>query len=217
MGIPVNVSQNKAALGRVLSIASVLACLDIVNPAAASATGLHAATATVTTAVEYTEADLVAGGVAALAACPRQVRFTTAGTTPSDAPASATIKGWTLAGYKEETVTLAQTATTADSAYCWTRIDSISMPAADGTGATIAIGFTSALGLPAKALGRGASSAVFAIVQELIDGAAAGAAGSLTAPATLGPFGAYTPDATLVPNAARDYIVRYEAAADFAP
>jgi hypothetical protein len=193
---------------------SLIATLDVVDAAAAGAATLKAATPTVQSAVSLTAADLIAGGKTALASCPRQVRFTVAGGTAADAPATATVKGWTLKGYVEETVTLPQTATTVDTTNFFARIDEITYPAADGTGATVAIGFTSALGLPAKAVGRGASSAVFAFLQELQNGAAPASAGSLTSPATHLPFGSYTPHSTLLPNAALDYLVRFECEAN---
>lgn len=194
-------------LRKLLKSGCMLAVLDVVDAAAAAAAGLHAATATVAAPTVLLESDLVGAGVTALAACPRQVQFTTAGSTASDAPATATIKGYTKAGYTEETVTLAQTATTANSAYFWTKVSRIEFPAADGTGATIAVGFTAALGLPVKAKGRGAASAVFPIRNELVDGAAP-TAGVITGPATSKPFGSYAPNSA--PNGARDYLLTYE-------
>lgn len=183
-----------------------LAVLDVVDAATASATALLAATATV--AAPVTVSSFVAGGVAALLACPRQLVFTVAGVTPADAPATALIKGWTKAGYIEETVTIPQTATTVNSTYFYTRLDSVTYPAADGTAATVAIGTTAALGLPAKAKGRGASSAVFAVRHELTDGAVP-TLGVITGPATSKPFGSYAPASA--PNAARDYLMTFEA------
>lgn len=183
-----------------------LAVFDQVDPAAASATLIEAATATQVTTRAITS--IPAPAAAAMLACPRQVRFTTAGSTASDAPATATIVGQTLAGPVTEVVTLAQTATTADSANFWTRIDSITYAAGDGTGGTVAIGITAALGLPVKAKGRGASGAVFVVVGELVDGAVP-TAGVLTGPATSKPFGSYAPNSA--PNAARDYQFFYEA------
>lgn len=196
-------------LRKIFAPVAPLACLDVQSAAAAGAATLHAATATVTTATELTAADLVSGGKTALASCPRQLRFTVAGTTPADAPASATIKGYTLDGPIEETVTLPQTATTVDSAYYYTRIDSITQPAGDGTDATVAIGFTANLGLPAKLKGRGASSAVVPIILERVDGAAP-TAGALIVATTAKPYGAYTADATAAPNASRDHLVYFE-------
>src|SRR5688572_11740914 len=69
---------------------------EFTNAAAASATALRAATATVET--ERTTTSFSAGGVAALAAYPRQIVFTTAGGTAADAPASATITGTDVDG-----------------------------------------------------------------------------------------------------------------------
>ncbi len=200
----------EALLRRQLKLGCLLAVLDVVDAAAASATALHAATASVTTATTLLEADLVGAGVTALAACPRQLLFTVAGTTPADAPATATVTGWTKGSSSKitETVTLPQTATTVSTSNFFTKIESITQPAGDGTGATVAIGTTAALGLPAKAKGRGAAGAVFRIIAEHVDGAVP-TAGSITSPATHKPFGSYTPNS--VPNGARDYLLTYEA------
>lgn len=107
-----------------------------------SAAGLKAATATVASPVILTSADLLDAGEALLATYPRRLVFTTAGATASDAPATAAIVGTDYADAAQtETVTLAQTATTASSTKAWKTITTITYPAADGTGATIAIGY----------------------------------------------------------------------------
>src|SRR5262249_29221446 len=70
--------------------------------------------------------------------------FTTAGVTPANAPATVTITGIGPDGQAaSETLSLAQTAATATSVgrYKGTGL-SLSYPAADGTAATIAIGYT---------------------------------------------------------------------------
>lgn len=176
---------------------------EYTNPAAASATALRAATASVTT--ERTTTSFTAGGVAALADAPRQIVFTTAGGTAADAPASATITGVDVNGDAiSETVTLAQTATTATSAKFFASITSIVEAAGDGTGATIAIGIAAALGLRRKAKVRGG-------VVNVINETAAGArvtTGTFTIPASALPNGSYTPSSAA--DAARDYVLAYE-------
>lgn len=109
---------------------------------AASTTGLKAATATVGDEVVLTEADLLEAGLALLATYPRRLSFTTAGSTAADAPASADIVGTDYADAAQtETVTIGQTATTVFSTKAWKTITSITYPAADGTDATVAIGY----------------------------------------------------------------------------
>jgi hypothetical protein len=108
---------------------------------AADPVGLKAATATVAAPVVFTSADLLDAGEALLAVYPRRLTFTTGGTA-ADAPANAVIVGilgdGTAGG---ETRALAQTATSVTTVNDYRAITSISYPAADGTGATIAIGF----------------------------------------------------------------------------
>jgi len=121
---------------------------EFTNPVSndSSAAGLLIATATVAAQVVLARTDLIAAGLAQLALWPRQLVFTTAGTTPADAPATATVVGKDYAGVAAtEVVTLAQTGTTANSTTRWSDITSITYPAADGTDATVAIGYDSAL------------------------------------------------------------------------
>lgn len=184
-----------------------------IDPAGASATRFKGATATVAAAVELLAANL--SNQADLAVCPRQVRFTVAGGTPSDAPATATIYGQTAArGPTDEevveTVALPQTATTVDTANFWTSIRKITYPPADGTGATVAIGITGALGLKAKFKQIAGQSV---LIKELVD-LAAPTAGTITLPATHKPFGSYTPDAGSAANGSKDFILIHPAEID---
>ena len=106
---------------------------------------LLAATATVASVVTLLPAGLLAAGLAMLAAWPRQLTFTTAGTTPSDAPANVVITGLDEHGLAaSETLVLAQTATIVTSVKSYSSITSIVYPAADGTGATVSIGIAAA-------------------------------------------------------------------------
>jgi hypothetical protein len=105
--------------------------------------GLLLATATVAAPVTVTASGMIAGGITLLNAYPRRVTFTTAGVTPADAPATATISG-TLFGVAQtpEVVNVGQTATTVSSTKAWDGTGlSIAYSAADGTAATVAIGF----------------------------------------------------------------------------
>lgn len=109
-----------------------------------SAAGLLAATATVAAPVTVLAASLLAGGVAAILAQPRRLVFTTGGVTPSDAPASVTIVGtdYADAAQTESALALSQIAGSVTSTKAFKTITSIAYLAADGTGATIAIGYS---------------------------------------------------------------------------
>ncbi len=113
--------------------------------AAPGAAVLLAATATVASIVTVLPAGLLAAGLAMLAAWPRQLTFTTAGSTASDAPANVVITGTDhLGAAASETLVLAQTATVVTSVKIYSAITSIVYPAADGTGATVSIGIAAA-------------------------------------------------------------------------
>lgn len=111
---------------------------------AASAAGLKAATATVTSPVTLTTADLISGGVTALDLYPRRLTFTTAGVTPANAPDTADIAGndYAEAAQTEDDFAIAQTAAlvATDLAYRGTGL-SIAYAAGQGTAATVAIGY----------------------------------------------------------------------------
>jgi hypothetical protein len=109
-----------------------------------SAAGLLGATATVAAPVTVLAAALLSGGVAALLLNPRRLTFTTAGGTAADAPASVTIVGtdYADAAQTESALALSQTAATVTSAKAFKTITSIASLTADGTDATIAIGYS---------------------------------------------------------------------------
>lgn len=163
---------------------------------------LRKTTATVAAAVSLSASQLIQGN---LSTCPRYLVFTTAGTTASDAPATATITGLDIQGRSiSETVTLAQTATTATSKYAYAKVNSITMPAADGTGATILISPSAAVGLVRKI--KTIAGAVWTI-KEIMDGTAP-TAGTFTAPSTTDlPNGSYTPNTA--GNDVHDYGIAY--------
>lgn len=118
---------------------------NLVGTAAPGAAVLKAATATVASVVTVLPAGLLAAGLAQLAAHPRPLTFTTAGTTPADAPANVVITGTDQNGTViSETLVLAQTAAAVTSVKAYKTIVSIVYPAADGTGATVAIGIAAA-------------------------------------------------------------------------
>lgn len=203
-------SGQRTILGLLAAFVLPTEVLVLGDPVAGSATAIKAATATVAAPVTLTKAagDFTQAGLDALAAAPggRKIVFTTGGGTAADAPANAVITGIDSNGnVATETLALAQTATTATSVTCWKDITSIAYPAADGTGATVAIGTTNVFGLPQKAFLRGGG---IPRIFELQDGATPGTLGTLTTPAASAPNGGYAPNAT--PNGAIDYHMAYE-------
>jgi hypothetical protein len=178
---------------------------EFAAPAAAAAAGLHAATATTVAPQTLLTADLVSGGVTALAAYPRNVTFTTAGGTAADAPATAVITGTDIDDNAlTETVSLAQTATIASGVKAFKTITSIVYAAGDGTGATIAVGFGSVFGLAKKAKVRQGGPVVYA---QTLDGAVV-TNGTFVVPATGAPYGTWSP--STAPNASHNYVISYE-------
>lgn len=197
--------SDRTALPRLLSKMVPIDCYEMTNPVAAVANGLHAATATTVAVQTLLTANLVAGGIAALLAYPRNVTFTTAGTTPADAPANAVITGTDIDGNAlTETVTLAQTATIANGVKAFKTITSIVYAAGDGTGATIAVGFGAVFGLPTKPQARAGG---IGVVAEIQDGAEP-TAGTFTTPTTSPPYGTWAPNSA--PDGAKDYALYYE-------
>lgn len=171
---------------------------EYTNPVAANAAGLEAATAT--TVAPRTVTSFVAGGVAALAAHGRNVTFTTAGATPADAPATAVITGTDMDGKAQtETVNLAQTATIANGVKAFKTITKVEYAAADGTGATVSIGFGLKLGVAKKPKAR---AGLAGIIREIEVGAVV-TTGTLDATNRT-----YLP--ATAPDGTRDYAIYYE-------
>jgi hypothetical protein len=86
------------------------------------------------------------------------------------------------------------------------RISKITLPAQAAAGDTVTAGIGSVLG-PSFLMAVAAGGAVPIILQELVDGAAPGVAGALTAPATNPPNGGYTPNAG--PSGSNAYSLAY--------
>jgi hypothetical protein len=169
----------------------------------AAAAVLKGATATVAAPVTVLGTTLIQTD---LANNPRQLVFTTAGGTAADAPANVVITGLDPQGKViTETLVLAQTATTATSVNAYSSVTSLAYPAADGTGATIAVSFGAVIGLKRPVKSR--TGAVVPIQHELMDGTAP-TAGALSAPATVGPYGGYTPNTAV--NGVHKYAIYYE-------
>lgn len=193
--------------GAVAQVPADIAVDEWTNSVAASTTGLHAATATTVAVQTILPGALVAGGVAALLAYPRNVTFTTAGVTPSDAPASVVVTGTDIDNnVLAETIVLSQSATTDAGVKAFKTITSIVYGAGVGTAATVAVGFGAVFGLSHSIkLRAGYTKAI----QEIAIGAVV-TTGTYVAAASSPPHGTYAPASA--PDGAKDYAVYYEAA-----
>lgn len=136
----------------------------------------------------------------------RNVVVTTGGTTPADAPATATIAGLSPDGSAQtETIAIAQTATTAAGSKCFSRVTSIVLAVGQGTGATLKFGTGNLLGLDAKL--RDVGGVAGAAVLREVEGTAAVTTGTFKSAAESAPNGAYAP--ATAPNGTRDYALVY--------
>lgn len=178
---------------------------EYTDPVAADAAGLEAATATTVAPRTVLAAGLIAGGKTALLTYPRNVTFTTAGATASDAPATALITGTDIDNaVLTETVTIAQTATVANGVKAFKTIVSVAYAAAEGTGATVSIGFGAVFGLSKTILSRAGR---LAVVQEISAGSVV-TNGTFASATTSPPHGSYAPNSA--PDGSKDYSVTYE-------
>lgn len=172
---------------------------EYTNPAAAAAAGLEAATAT--TVAPRTVTSFLQAGKDALKADGRNITFTTAGGTAADAPLNAVVTGTDMDGkVQTETVPLSQTAGVATGVKIFKTITKVEYAAADGTGATISIGFGAALGLSLPMKTR---AGLAGLIREIAAGAV------VTNGVVSAANRSYTPNGA--PNGTNDYAVYYEA------
>ncbi len=197
-GVAGEVDDLRGDVARVLTPMAAITVEEYTNPAAAAVAGLEAATAT--TVAPRTVTSFLAGGVAALLAYGRNVTFTTAGATPADAPATALVTGTDMDGNAQtETINVPQTATTNAGVKIFKTVTSVAYAAADGTAATVAIGFGSLLGLSKPPVSR---AGLVGAIHEIAVGAVV-TTGVLSATNR-----SYTPAAA--PNGTNDYCLYYE-------
>jgi hypothetical protein len=172
-GVAGEVDDLRQDLGGALEPLAAFTTEEFTNPVAASAVNIEIATAT--TVAARTVPAFAAAGVAALAAHPRNIVFTTAGATPADAPATVVVTGKDVNGnVLTETVTLSQIAGAASTVKCFSELTSIVYAAADGTAATIAIGVGAIFGLGKKIVNR---ANLPAVIMEISDGSIVGSGG----------------------------------------
>lgn len=168
-GLAGEINDVRSDVKKALTPLAAITVQEYTNPGATGAATVKAATATVTSIVTLLPTDLLAPGLAVLAGSPRNLLFTTAGSTASDAPANVVINGTDQFGkVQSETLVLSQTAAVATGLKAFKTVTSIVYPAADGTGATIAIGVGKAMALPHVAKAR---AGLAAIVKEVVAGA----------------------------------------------
>jgi hypothetical protein len=172
---------------------------EFTNPAAGGAAVLKAATAVTVAPATVLAADLLAPGIAILLAQARNLSFTTAGSTPADAPATATITGKRGGVAQTEVVNIAQTATIALGVKLWNEVTSIVYSAGQGTDATVAIGIGDAMPLSKTPKTR---AGLASPVREIAVGVA------VTTGAISAANKSYTPAAA--PDGVKDYAVYYE-------
>lgn len=179
---------------------------EFTNPILGTASSLLAAAATVAAPVTVLASALTGATLANMLGNPRQVMFTTAGTTPSDAPATATVTGKDPRGLPQvEAVAVAQTADSVLTTKFFSDVESISYSAGDGTDATVAIGVGAKLGLfyAPKARAGGAL-----VLGEVSAGVTPTAGVVVPAGASDLPYGSYTPNSAL--NGILDFAIAYE-------
>lgn len=173
-------------LGVLASPAMNVTVEEFTNPLAAATTNLMAATASVAASVTLLPGAPAVGvltqaTITNLGAAARQIQFTTAGVTPSQQAATATVTGLDVRGRPVvEVVSLANTAATVVSATFFSSISQIVLSAAGGVSATLALGLALPIGLvqvPKSRAGR------IAIIQEISAGSVV-TNGVVTAPAT---------------------------------
>lgn len=195
-GIAGEVGDLRNDVGRTLERMAAITVDEFTNPAAAGAADLEAATAV--TVAPRTVTSFLAGGVAKLLAFGRNLTFTTAGGTPADAPATATITGTYRGAAQTEVVNVAQTATIATGTKPFDTVESVAYSAAQGTDATVSIGVGAGLGIRQVPKARGGGTN---IIREI-------AVGALVTNGVLTSEGLYTPNTA--PDGTRDYAIYYE-------
>jgi hypothetical protein len=169
---------------------------ELTNLEAAGAADLEAATAV--TVAPRTVTSFLAPGLAKLATNPRNLSFTTAGGTPADAPATATITGTYRGKAQSEVVNVPQTATIAMGTKPFSTVTSVVYSAAQGTDATVSIGVGTGAGTAKIPRSRGGG---VNLIREV-------AVGSLVTNGVLTVEGLYTPNTAF--DGTRDYAVYYE-------
>ena len=213
MSSPENYVFNASNLGNYPPGVSAWAALQIpmrqqtfTNLAASDDDAIKTSIASSTSTVTYSGAALNGAIGSGAISPPRNILITTAGGTPADAPATATITGLAIDGSAQtETINVAQTATTAAGVKAFASVSSIALSAGDGTDATLKFGTGNVVGLDSKL--RDVGGATNGGVVKEVANATVVTNGTFVLPATSGPFGTYSPNTA--PNGTNDYAVVY--------
>lgn len=196
-GVPGEVYDLRLDIARVLGQLAAISVDEFTNPAAGGAALLEAPTAC--TLVGRLVTSFLAGGVAILAAYGRNVTITTAGTTPTNGPASAVVTGTYKGAVQTETISgLNGGAATYDGVKPFDTVVSVQYATALDVDATNSIGIGNGLGVGLTPKARAGATV---LVREVVDGSLV-TTGAITANKL------YTP--VTAPNAAHDYAVYYE-------
>jgi hypothetical protein len=132
-GLAAEVKDVRDDILKVLTPMAAIAVEEFTNPALAVANAIKLAIATVAAPVTYSGAQLDGSVGVGVMSPPRNITILTAGVTPADAPATAVINGTDIDGKAlSETITVAQTNTTAVGVKAFAKVTSIVLPAADG-------------------------------------------------------------------------------------
>lgn len=194
-GLTGEVADVRRDLAIVLSPLKAITVEEYDLPQPALPTSIVLVTATVLAAIALSGPALTGAiGATGVISPPRNVEVVTAGATATHAPASFTISGLDAWGRPlSETITgTAGGASTYVGVKCFSKILSVSAPAATGTDATYSVGTGAVIGLSNYPKVR-AGQALPLIGKEIFDGSVV-TNGVLTLPATNPPFGAYTPN-----------------------
>ena len=184
------------------TLAARLVGVEFSAPEPATTNAIKTAIASSVTPASYSGAALNGAVGGAKLSTPRKPTVTTAGGTAADAPATATFTGLDENGaVQTETVNVSQTAATVTATKFFSKITQIDLAAADGTGATLAFGFSKELRLPAVPVSR---AGLAAPIQEIANGAV------VTSGALSVANRSYTPSAA--PDGTINFYVAYETA-----
>lgn len=140
---------------------------------------------------------------------PRNITFDTAGATPADVPATGTVTGKDANGDELiEVINLSQIVGQAVGLSAFAEVDSIDYPIADGTDATVSVGFGDVIGLAKPLKSRAGAEAVLMEIEAGTVLSADAITGTFVDAATSAPNGTYEP--ATAPDDANDYAVYYE-------
>ena len=192
-GIAAEVADVRQDINATLAPLKAITIEEYTAPAAATTGAIMSAIATSLAAVTYQGAQLNGSVGQGVLSPPRNITVTTAGTTPTHAPATAVINGLDAFGRAlSETITgVNGGAATYSGVKCFSKVTSVVLPVGTGTDATISVDTGVVIGLSQLPKLR-TGQALPLIGKELVDGALV-TTGALTLASTNPPFGAYTP------------------------